>query len=60
MTFREANMTFDEWMKDVNFWTLHIAGLDVNDLPDCCFRDWYDDGVKPQTAARRAINNASK
>lgn len=51
--------TFSEWMEAVNFWTRRMAMLDVSDLPDCLFRDWYDDGVRPQTAARRALKNAN-
>ena len=35
------------------------VGVSSNDLPDCCYRDWYDDGVNPFHAAARAIKAAS-
>ena len=49
--------TFDQWMAAVNA-ALKSEGLDVRDLPDCPYHDWYDDGVNPKAAARRAIKNA--
>ena len=34
------------------------GGLSHDDLPDCCYRDWFNDGVSPLQAAKRAITNA--
>jgi hypothetical protein len=45
-------------MKEVNEACDRIACVSVNDLPDCCFRDWFEDDVKPVQAARRAVRNA--
>jgi hypothetical protein len=53
-------MTFDEWLKAVDTIITAKLGLSRDDLPDCCYRDWYDDGVTPKTAAFRAIRNASE
>lgn len=57
---QEVVMTFEEWLRQVN---LHIAkltgGLVSDDLPDAPYYDMYDDGLGPQSAARRAIRNAS-
>lgn len=53
-------MTFEEWKVSVNFWVRREVGLDVDDLPDCPYRDWYESGVRPRTAASRAIKNAKE
>jgi hypothetical protein len=53
-------MTFDEWMAEVDNAVERIAGMSVHDLPDCCFRDWFDDDVKPVSAARRSIREAQE
>jgi hypothetical protein len=52
------DMTFEAWMKEINGHVIRKTGVSVDDLPDCPFRDWYDDGVKPTGAASRAIRNA--
>ena len=50
---------FDSWMCSVDRYIARACcGLDSRDLPDCCYADWYEDGVKPQAAARRAIRSA--
>jgi len=48
-------LTFSQWMKEVDEACWCKAGLSVHDLGDCRFADWYDDGVRPATAARRAL-----
>jgi hypothetical protein len=50
--------TFDEWMKLVDLEILKLCGMTSDDLPDCCYGDWYKDDVTPKQAARRAIQNA--
>jgi hypothetical protein len=52
-------MTFDQWMDKVDRLVTAALGLSVHDLPDCCYRDWYDEGLTPRQAARRAIRNAN-
>lgn len=49
---------FDFWMVLVDRAVTQISALSVGDLPDCCFADWYDDGMSPRTAARKAIRAA--
>lgn len=56
--FTKTDMTFKQWMEQVDFWCNRDHGLSVNDLPDCCFSDWYDDDVSPRTACKRAIKAA--
>ena len=52
--------TFEEWMKDVNRAVYVKLGLTTEDLPDCCYRDWYDEGASPKSAAARALRNAEE
>ncbi len=47
-------------MAQVNACVDAICGMTADDLPDVCYRDWYDDGVKPSSAARRAIRSANE
>jgi hypothetical protein len=47
--------TFKQWMEQVDNWCWKLVGLSVYDLPDRCYRDWYDERVSSETAARRAI-----
>ena len=56
-------MTFEAWMAKADVVCLAISGeyssgLSIHDLPDCPFRDWFDEGVSPKSAAHRAIRNA--
>ena len=50
--------TFDEWMAAVSAEIEARTGLCAEDLPDVCYRDWYEDGVGPKSAARRAVRYA--
>jgi hypothetical protein len=55
---KPERMTFETWMHAVDVAVEHRAGVSVHDLPDCCFRDWYEDDVPPVTAAKRALEEA--
>lgn len=57
---KTAKVSFEKWMKTVDMLVRSLAGFSVHDLPDCCFADWYEDGVKPLTAAKRAIKAANE
>ena len=48
-------MTFEQWMTKVDKIIGLMTGLSVYDLPDCPFRDWYDDEFSPAQAARKAL-----
>ena len=52
--------TFQEWMHVVSAEIEALTGLWAEDLPDVCYRDWYEDGVGPKSAARRAIRYATE
>lgn len=47
-------------MSEVNAIIEQGIGLSADDLPDCCYTQWYEDGMRPATAARRAIKNAGE
>lgn len=51
-------MTFDQWMRQVDEIVWEQAGCGINDLPDCLFKDWYEDRVSPEEAAARAVEEA--
>ena len=48
---------FETWFKKVNLFLLN-AGVTADDLPDCPYRDWFEDGVRPSAAANRAFKLA--
>ena len=50
--------TFPEWKKEVNRIVEKRIGLSCDDLEDCCYADWYEDGVSPSEAAGKAIRNS--
>lgn len=50
-------MTFDEWMNQVNIEVSNQVGLDADDLADQPYYDWWEDGVRPKTAAKRALKD---
>jgi len=49
--------TWEEWKAQVNREVSNIAGLDADDLADQPYYDWYEDGVRPKTAAKRALKD---
>jgi hypothetical protein len=50
--------TFEQWMKEVDEHLEDRCGMSSNDLPDVCYRDWYDDGIPPKRAAGMAFKSA--
>lgn len=51
---------FLAWYKKVDRLLVAKWLLGVDDLPDCPYRDWYEDGVTPARAAARAIKLAQE
>lgn len=50
--------SFEAWMKMVDAIISSKIGLSSNDLPDCPFMDWWEDGMSSASAAKKAIKNA--
>lgn len=48
--------SFDEWKSALNHWCQTTYGVHPDDLPDCDYRTWYEDGVSYQEAARRSVH----
>jgi hypothetical protein len=46
---------FDTWLAKVNSAIESRCGLSSDDLSDCCYYDWYADGVSPSDAAQMAL-----
>ena len=53
-----AKESFAGWMESVNARLSAGIGLTSDDLPDICYRDLYETGSSPGSAARIALNNA--
>ena len=51
----EARMSFEDWMRKVDQAVGAKTGLSVYDLADMPYRDWYDSGMSPSSAAKRAL-----
>lgn len=49
---------FEDWKRLVNKAVVIQTGLSVDDLPDCSYYEWYEQGVSPTTAAKRALKSA--
>lgn len=52
--------TFEVWMKRVDETLSRLYGITSEDLPDQCYQDWYDDGISPTAAVRRAAKNSDE
>lgn len=55
-----TTMDFEIWRQAVDELVWRRAGCGLDDLPDCAYRDWYDDGVSPARAAARALTAAQE
>jgi hypothetical protein len=51
---------FALWMAEVDAILARKHLLTSEDLPDCCYRDWQEDGLTPAQAATRAVRSAEQ
>ena len=51
-------LTFEQWKFRVNLALIAKCGCGADDLPDVDYSGWYLSGMKPDTAARKAIREA--
>lgn len=49
---------FQVWLEKVDAAVWASVGVSVHDLPDCTFRDWFEDELTAGEAASRAIETA--
>jgi hypothetical protein len=59
-TPKDDEQGFDAWYAKVDAAVQAKTGLSVDDLPDCCYRDWWEDGMTAGQAARAAIRSAQE
>lgn len=52
---RKEKMSFKEWMQQVDRHLAGLVGLAADDLPDVCWRDWFDDETPAEEAALDAL-----
>lgn len=50
--------SFDEWMRTIDARIRAVCGLTSEDLPDCPYAVWHEEGIPAATAARKALKNA--
>lgn len=50
--------TFTAWMRQVDQKLVSVIGLSHLDLPDFCFRDWFDDGVSVSEAVEAVLSES--
>ena len=53
-------LSFEAWMREVDLTVVRRTDVSVYDLPDCCFRVWYEGGMSARVAAIEAIANAKE
>lgn len=53
-----SDPTFANFMKDVDREVTRISGLGVDDLPDYCFHDAFENEEDPREVARDVLEGA--
>jgi hypothetical protein len=56
--FRPTWPSFDAFMAAVDEVLVRKCGVSSADLPDCCYRDWFDGGMTAGEAADNAIEES--
>ena len=51
-------LTFEQWLTNVNRHLINMVGLEIDDLPDYCYRDAYEYNESPASVARKVIKEA--
>lgn len=54
----KVKKTFEQWLKEVDAALVAKCGLGYNDLPDCPYSDWYENGKTAKSAAAAAYRAA--
>ena len=53
-----ARKSFEDWMKEVDKELVELCGLTHDVIDDSPYHDWYDQGMRAKTAAKKAFKNA--
>lgn len=51
-------LAFKRWMAEVDRVVEDEVGMSVHELPDCTYRDWFDDETDAEEAAYMALEQA--
>ena len=51
-------MTYNQWVKEVDRLIIQQVGLSMHDLPDWLSRDAYEDNISPEEAAQMCLEEA--
>lgn len=51
----QVNHQFDFWLSDVRRYVINKTGIDIDDLPDQPYRDWFDEGLEFDMAGELVI-----
>ena len=48
---------FEAWLRALDDICLDEMGVSYQDLPEQCFKNWFDDGLSPEDAYYQMIEN---
>lgn len=51
---------YQEWKEEINRYLWREWDVTMEYLPDCPYRDWYEENVSAREAAMEAIRNAEE
>lgn len=57
---KAGGLTFEEWKKLVNVYTVQYASMETDDFADFDYRKAYDNNQRPSVTAKSAIAAAKK
>ena len=55
-----APKSLDEFMRRVDALVTRYVGLSIHDLPDRCYSDYFEDGLRPAQVAKRIIKSVNR
>ena len=51
------DISFDDWLEEVDRLIQEKVGVSLYDLPDQRYRDWFEDGFDPVMAMEYVLDN---
>ena len=58
--YKVEEIAFRNWMQEVDACIDDLSGFISDDLPDCPYRDWFDDDMSPEEAAEFALHRVTE
>lgn len=53
----EPELAFEHWRAQCDLLVTHRYMVGIDDMPDACWRDWYEDGLRPVEAVDTAAED---